>query len=198
MSKVTKACSPLVQLAKKYHPDMNKDDKDAAKKFTEIGEAYEVLGDEEKRKHYDMFGQSAFTGRGRAGPGAGAHPFTQMRAEEIFKEFFRSFGGGGSDFGNLGFNFGSSHGGDPFAHTSTPQEVRMEKYGYHYRLVGLTHTHTHSTHTCMHMHTHTHTHTHTHARTHAHTHTCTTSLLLSKSTDSSLPRKGSHRHDRMQ
>lgn len=121
-------CVPLLQLAKKYHPDMNKDDKDAAKKFTEIGEAYEVLGDEEKRKQYDMFGQSAYAQQGRAGQGAGAHPFTQMRAEEIFKEFFRSFGGGGGgDFGNLQFEFGSGRGGDPFGHAATPQEVRIRK-----------------------------------------------------------------------
>ena len=118
---------PPLQLAKKYHPDMNKDDKGAAKKFTEIGEAYEVLGDEEKRKHYDMFGQSAYAQQGRARQGGGAHPFTQMRAEEIFKEFFRSFGGGGSgsDFSNLQFDFGS--GGNPFGYTATPQEVSVRK-----------------------------------------------------------------------
>lgn len=121
--------SPL-QLAKKYHPDMNKDDKGAAKKFTEIGEAYEVLGDEGKRKQYDMFGHSASAQQGRAGQGAGAHPFTQMRAEEIFKEFFRSFGsggGGGGDFSNLQFDFGSGRGGDPFDHAVTPQEVSSRK-----------------------------------------------------------------------
>ena len=153
-------CAPLVQLAKKYHPDMNKDDKDAAKKFTEIGEAYEVLGDEEKRRQYDMFGQSAYAQHGRARPGAGAHPFTQMRAEEIFKEFFRSFGG---DVGNLGFDFGSAHSGDPFGHTVAPQEVRMRNYESHYKLVGSEHLHTHT-------HTHTNTHTHTHTRAHTHWH----------------------------
>ena len=44
------------KLAKKYHPDVNKDNKEAEKKFKEINEAYEVLGDEEKRKKYDTFG----------------------------------------------------------------------------------------------------------------------------------------------
>ena len=42
------------QLAKKYHPDLNKGNKEAAEKFKEINEAYEVLGDEEKRKKYDI------------------------------------------------------------------------------------------------------------------------------------------------
>jgi len=39
-----------------YHPDRNKSDKEAEKKFKEIGEAYGVLSDKEKRKQYDMFG----------------------------------------------------------------------------------------------------------------------------------------------
>ena len=89
---------------------MNKDDPQAAKKFTEIGEAYEVLGDEEKRKTYDTFGHSEYTG---TGAGGGPHPFTQMRAEEIFKEFFKF----GNDFGGLNFGFGSNR-QNPFAQYS--------------------------------------------------------------------------------
>jgi len=45
-------------LAKKYHPDLNPQ-KDASKKFSDINEAYETLGDENKRKLYDMTGLSA-------------------------------------------------------------------------------------------------------------------------------------------
>lgn len=56
------------KLAKKYHPDANKDDPQAAKKFAEATEAWEVLGDEEKRGQYDTFGhqegQSGFDGAG--------------------------------------------------------------------------------------------------------------------------------------
>jgi len=47
------------KLAKQYHPDVNKNDKASEAKFKDIGEAYEVLGDTEKRKKYDMFGAQA-------------------------------------------------------------------------------------------------------------------------------------------
>ncbi|HSA58719.1 MAG TPA: DnaJ C-terminal domain-containing protein [bacterium] len=50
------------RLAKKYHPDVNKGDKAAEEKFKEISQAYEIVGDEEKRKKYDQFGQWAEQG----------------------------------------------------------------------------------------------------------------------------------------
>ena len=108
----------VVQLAKKYHPDRNKGDKETAKKFTEIGEAYEVyttitsatssqryngislslqvLSDEKKRQMYDATGHSQYTQSGFQG--AGGSPFTERQAEEIFSQFF-SGGGFGSIFG---------------------------------------------------------------------------------------------------
>ena len=49
------------KLAKKYHPDTNPNDKQAEEKFKEVSEAYDVLGDEEKRKMYDQFGHAAFS-----------------------------------------------------------------------------------------------------------------------------------------
>lgn len=51
--------SAFRKLAKKYHPDLNKEP-DAAEKFKEVQEAYDVLGDEQKRKTYDQFGSAAF------------------------------------------------------------------------------------------------------------------------------------------
>ena len=57
--------SAFRKLAKKYHPDLNKEP-DAAEKFKEVQEAYEVLGDEQKRKTYDQFGSAAFE-QGAAG-----------------------------------------------------------------------------------------------------------------------------------
>ena len=52
------------KLAKKYHPDSNEGDDYAAGKFKEINEAYDVLGDEKKRKLYDQYGSAAFDGAG--------------------------------------------------------------------------------------------------------------------------------------
>ncbi|MBQ9786186.1 MAG: DnaJ domain-containing protein, partial [Clostridia bacterium] len=46
------------KLAKKYHPDLNKDNPSAAEKFKEVNEAYEVLGDKQKRSNYDKFGNA--------------------------------------------------------------------------------------------------------------------------------------------
>jgi DnaJ-class molecular chaperone len=45
-----------MQLASKYHPDANKDNKEAEEKFRKINDAYQVLGNEDKRKQYDQFG----------------------------------------------------------------------------------------------------------------------------------------------
>jgi molecular chaperone DnaJ len=65
------------KLARKYHPDVNPGDNKAEGKFQDINEAYEVLGDSEKREKYDQFGsqwQNFQGGRGRP-PGGGGQPF---------------------------------------------------------------------------------------------------------------------------
>ena len=67
------------QAAKKYHPDLNKDDPTAAEKFKECNEAYSVLSDPDKRAKYDQFG---FAG--------------DIDLGDIFSSFF---GGGGGGFG---------------------------------------------------------------------------------------------------
>ena len=51
-------------LAMKYHPDRNPDNKEAAEKFKEASQAYEVLKDREKRAAYDNYGHAAFEGGG--------------------------------------------------------------------------------------------------------------------------------------
>ncbi|MEO0415133.1 MAG: DnaJ domain-containing protein, partial [Verrucomicrobiota bacterium] len=80
------------KLAVKFHPDKNPDDDSAEEKFKEIGEAYEILMDSQKRAAYDRYGHAAFsqgTGPSAAGGGfGGADPF------DIFREVFGGGGGG--------------------------------------------------------------------------------------------------------
>lgn len=84
------------KLARKYHPDVNPGDSKAESKFQDINEAYEVLGDKEKRQQYDQFGSQwqNFQGgrRAYAGGGQGGQPFD-------FDFDLSGFGGGGG--GNI-------------------------------------------------------------------------------------------------
>jgi len=82
------------QLAKKYHPDMNSENKEeAAEKFKEASEAYGVLSDEQKRRQYDTFGHAAFDGsRGAGGFGGFDDIMNGFGFGDIFDSFF---GGGG-------------------------------------------------------------------------------------------------------
>ena len=75
------------KLAIKYHPDKNPDDKEAEEKFKEAAEAYEVLGNAEKRQKYDRFGHAGVDGQSGFG-GAGG-----MNVEDIFEHFGDIFGG---------------------------------------------------------------------------------------------------------
>src|SRR6058998_3558809 len=79
------------KLAVKFHPDKNPDDPHAEEKFKEIGEAYDVLSDPEKRAAYDRFGHAAFA-QGGGAPRGGHDPF------DIFREVFGGGGGGGGIF----------------------------------------------------------------------------------------------------
>jgi molecular chaperone DnaJ len=82
------------KLAMKYHPDRNRDDKEAEAKFKECSEAYEVLKDGEKRAAYDRYGHAAFEGGMGGGGGGGGSPFGGGGFEDIFEQMF-GFGGGG-------------------------------------------------------------------------------------------------------
>jgi DnaJ-class molecular chaperone len=103
------------KLARKYHPDMNPDDKAAQKKFKEVQQAYDVLSDEKKRKMYDQFGpQFEQMSGGGAGPqwsgqvppgfggfdfsgGGGAEANLPPELQDLLRQF--TGGGGGFQFG---------------------------------------------------------------------------------------------------
>ena len=115
------------KLAKKYHPDTNPGNKASEEKFKEISEAYEVLGDKDKRAKYDALYEDMKSGRFNAGTGGGFDP-SKYRTEagnnggyqytwssagddgsaadfsDFFNMFFSGGGGRGSGFGDI---FGS-------------------------------------------------------------------------------------------
>ena len=71
------------KLAKKYHPDLNKDKPEAAEKFKEINEAYSALSDDQKRSNYDRFGNADAGQQYSQGFGGQGHDFG-----DIFETFF--------------------------------------------------------------------------------------------------------------
>ena len=128
------------RLARKYHPDVSKES-DAEKKFKEIGEAYEVLKDPQKRQAYDQLGanwkagqnfnpppgwEDIFSGGGFSGTGSNQSGFSSAEFSGAgFSDFFESlFGGGFSHGGPTGFNQSSvqTHGADQHASISITLE----------------------------------------------------------------------------
>src|SRR4051812_5034657 len=90
------------RLARKYHPDLNPNDKAAEESFKEISSAYEVLSDKEKRAKYDRYGhdfafaEQAEAARAASGAGGGFH----SRSYD-FADLDDLFGGGGGGFGGF-------------------------------------------------------------------------------------------------
>jgi molecular chaperone DnaJ len=125
------------KLAVKFHPDKNPGDKEAEDKFKELGEAYAVLSDADKRAAYDRYGHAAFSGPGGGGGGG----FGGMDPADLFSQVFGGsfgefFGGGGG--GRRQRNGGKQRGSDlrydleislEEAARGADKELEIEHYG---------------------------------------------------------------------
>lgn len=120
--------SAFRKLAKKYHPDQNKDNPGAKAKFAEVSSAYEIIGDKKKRAQFDRGeidgeGKERFQGFGGGDPfgggGGGGNPFGgggMGGAEDILSQMFGGMGGGrmgGDPFGGRGPQQHSRHASPP-------------------------------------------------------------------------------------
>jgi len=102
------------KLAREYHPDANNGSPEAEAKFKQLAEAYEVLSDADRRRHYDMFGAQGARG---AGPGG-------LGIDDIFDAFFG--GRSSSPFGRGGFGAGGgSSRAENFAGSDCEVEVPL-------------------------------------------------------------------------
>ena len=97
------------QLAKKYHPDINKE-AGAEEKYKEINEAYEVLKDPEKRSKYDTLGMNWQQGQDFTPPPGWQSSGRRVEFNGDFSDFFQTLFGGGGGFGGFGDIFGQASG----------------------------------------------------------------------------------------
>jgi curved DNA-binding protein len=128
--------------AKQFHPDLHPDDPKAKAKFQALNEAYDVIGDAEKRKKYDQYGeqwreadqfQGGFQGSAGGSPFEG-FDFSGFQGGSGFSSFFENLFGGGRGGGGFSFTGGSGGfggGGSPFGGRSsmdTQASVDIDMY----------------------------------------------------------------------
>jgi curved DNA-binding protein len=121
------------KLALKYHPDHHPDDLESEGKFKEIGEAYAVLSDLEKRKEYDRFGHTGFKRRYTTEDIFSSRNFEELFKEfgfgfnhQVFREFFCAKRGGGCGRRRAKFLQGVSV--QPFVKGYSEKEATQEVY----------------------------------------------------------------------
>ncbi|MEO0543770.1 MAG: DnaJ C-terminal domain-containing protein [Pseudomonadota bacterium] len=122
------------KLAKKYHPDANPSNAKAKERFAAVSRAYEILGDEEKRRRFDG-GEIDADGNERA-TYPGGNPFANSEAgfDDIFRRYQRSGAGAGKGFGAedvLRTMFGGGRGGAGFAGAGDPLRGGASGQGAH-------------------------------------------------------------------
>lgn len=121
----------FLKAAKKFHPDVNPNNKEAEQKFKEVNFAYEVLKDPKKKAQYDQMRANPFA-RSRAGAGAGGNPFggggfdpemfQDLGLGDLFEEIFGRGGGGGGPFSGAGRGRAQGRG---FARPGTDRETQI-------------------------------------------------------------------------
>jgi molecular chaperone DnaJ len=130
------------RMARKYHPDVNPNDKRAEEKFKEINEAYEILSDEKKREMYDRFGTVSGSGYNpsqgaQPGPGGGTYTWSSQgpvnfNFDEVFGGRARGSQGGGFDFfndlGDIFDVFSNKRTGAPRPHSQRPEAGEDLRY----------------------------------------------------------------------
>jgi len=112
------------KLAMQYHPDRNKGNKDAEKKFKEISQAYETLSDDKKRKNYDTFWSSWFTSEN---PFSGWNSYNYWNFWIDLEDLFWNFSSGSSrNYSSSGFDFGDLFWQTKKTKTSYSEEQKQE------------------------------------------------------------------------
>ncbi|MBX7168740.1 MAG: J domain-containing protein [Pirellulales bacterium] len=136
------------RLARKYHPDLHPDDKEAKRKFQDVQKAFEVLNDPKKRELYDRYGAS-FEQMGQPGPGgpgggtytwtggfpgggAGGGSFEDVDLSQFFGERFA--GGGAAGIGDLFGQFKRASGGRGRRRAPATEELRGADVRYEYEI----------------------------------------------------------------
>ena len=114
--------------AKQFHPDLHPDDPKAKAKFQALTEAYEVIGDAEKRAKYDQYGEHWKDADAFGQGGAGGFDFSQFSGGGGFSSFFEELFGGGKGRGGFSFNGADIFGGGQQGPREMQASVRIDLY----------------------------------------------------------------------